>query len=75
MSAPLKYQAQSKIEISIEAGKLVLKTTDGTKTALLAEKEGVFFAPDEDLVVEFMAKDNKIAQLKIVQGLTNKIAR
>lgn len=63
-----------KVAFVLEAGKLVMKTTTGGKTTLLAEKEGVFFAKDEDLVVEFMAKDAKITQVKIVQGLTTKLA-
>jgi hypothetical protein len=63
-----------KVAFVLEAGQLVMRTTMGGKTTLLAEKEGVFFAKDEDLVVEFMAKDAKITQVKIVQGLTTKLA-
>jgi CubicO group peptidase (beta-lactamase class C family) len=63
-----------KVEIALEAGRLVMTTTKGDKTSLLAEKEGVFFADDEDIAVEFRGKDAKIDQLKIVQGLTTKIA-
>jgi CubicO group peptidase (beta-lactamase class C family) len=63
-----------RVAIALEAEQLVLTTTSGNKTRLFAEKEGVFFADEQDLVVEFIAKGAKIDQLKIVQGLTTKIA-
>jgi CubicO group peptidase (beta-lactamase class C family) len=62
-----------KIDISQEANKLFMKINNGDKIAMLAEKESVFFTSDDDIVLEFISKNNKIVQLKMKQGLSTKI--
>lgn len=63
-----------KVEILKEAGKLFMKINNEDKIKLSAESESVFFVNDEDMVLEFISKDNKIIQLKITQTVATKIA-
>jgi CubicO group peptidase (beta-lactamase class C family) len=62
------------IEISQEANKLFVRLNGGVSIPLSAEKEHVFFADDDDLVLEFVVKDNKIIEVKMNRGLTTKVA-
>lgn len=63
-----------KVEIYTEAGKLYMKINDEDKIKMSAEREGVFYTNDADIVLEFIFKDKKIMQLKIIQGLSTKVA-
>ncbi len=63
-----------RVEISKEAGGLVMKINGADKIKLSAEREGIFFASDEDIVLEFISKDKKVIKLKIRQGLSTKVA-
>ncbi len=63
-----------KVAISKGAGKLFMKINNEDKIAMSAEKEGVFFTNDDDIVLEFISEANKIVQLKISQGLSTKVA-
>ncbi|MBT1705825.1 serine hydrolase [Chryseosolibacter indicus] len=63
-----------KVEISKEAGALFMKVNRDNKIKLLAERDGIFFINDEDTVLEFVSRDNKVIQLKITQGLATKVA-
>lgn len=63
-----------KVQISMEAGKLFMQKNNEDKIKLSAEREGLFFIKDGDMVLEFIAKDDKIIQLKISQGLATKVA-
>lgn len=63
-----------KVEISKEAGRLFIKINNEDKMPMSAEREGVFFTIDADIVLEFISKNDKIVQLKIQQGLSTKVA-
>jgi hypothetical protein len=69
-----EVSANYKVEISKEDGKLFMKVNSGDKIKLSAESESVFFIIDEDMILEFIPKDDKIIQLKISQGLSTKVA-
>jgi CubicO group peptidase (beta-lactamase class C family) len=69
-----EVSANYKVEISREAGKLFMSANNGEKVKLSAESENRFFVIDEDMVLEFIHKDDRIVQLKIMQGLATKIA-
>ncbi|WP_158827280.1 serine hydrolase domain-containing protein [Mucilaginibacter lacusdianchii] len=62
-----------KVEILKEADALFMKINNEDIIKLSAEREGTFFS-DEDMVLEFIDKDDKIIGLKIKQGLSTKVA-
>jgi len=65
--------ANYKVEVSAEAGRLFMKINNQDKVRLSAESERIFFIRDDDMVLEFIYKDDKVIQLKIKQGLATKV--
>ncbi|PJJ58620.1 serine hydrolase domain-containing protein [Hymenobacter chitinivorans] len=63
-----------KVKIYEDAHRLFVQVNDANGIPLSAEKEGVFFVNDDDIVLEFISKDDKVVQLKIKQGLSTKVA-
>jgi CubicO group peptidase (beta-lactamase class C family) len=63
-----------KIEVGQNAGRIIIKINNEEKIPMSAEKEGVFFTNDADIVLEFISKEDKIIKLKIRQGLSTKVA-
>ena len=69
-----EVSATYKVQVFKEAAGLFVQINNEPKIPVLPEKEGVFFAADDDMVLEFIAKDKKIMQVKIKKGLTTKVA-
>ncbi len=65
-----KYQ----VTVSKQSGQLFIRINDGEQIPFSAEKESVFYTNDADMVLEFIVTDNKVTQLKLIQGLSTKVA-
>ena len=66
--------ATYQVAVSQEGTKLFVRLNQGSKIPLSAEKEGLFFADDDDMVLEFVTKDDHSLEVRIKQGLTMKVA-
>lgn len=70
------YAVSATYQVAVwqEGAKLFVRLNKGNKIPLSAEKAGLFFADDEDVVLEFVAKDDHSLEVRIKQGLTTKVA-
>jgi CubicO group peptidase (beta-lactamase class C family) len=70
------YAVSATYQVAVwqEGAKLFVRLNKGSKIPLSAEKEGFFFADDEDIVLEFVTKDAHAVEVRIKQGLTTKVA-
>ena len=70
------YAVSATYQVAVwqEGAKLFVRLNKGNKIPLSAEKSGLFFADDEDIVLEFVAKDDHSLEVRIKQGLTTKVA-
>lgn len=57
-----------------KSGQLFIRINDGKPIPFSAEKENISYTNDEDIVLEFISTNNRVTQLKIIQGLSTKIA-
>jgi CubicO group peptidase (beta-lactamase class C family) len=65
--------ANYKVQITADAGKLFMRINNDDKVKLSAESEQKFFISDSDLLLEFISTDNKVIQVKISDGLSTKV--
>jgi len=70
------FKASEKYQVTVlkKSGQLFIRINDEGPIPFSAEKENVFYTKDADIVLEFISTNNRVTQLKIIQGLSTKIA-
>lgn len=70
------FKASEKYQVTVlqKSGHLFIRINDGEPIPFSAEKENIFYTNNEDIVLEFISTNNKVTQLKVIQGLSTKIA-
>lgn len=62
-----------KVQITEEAGRLLMTVNNQNAVKLCAESERKFFMIDDDRVLEFITTNGKVIQLKLKDGLATKV--